>query len=178
MSKSKYYTPELQEFHAGFEYEVLNNGAWEKQVLNEDMIVSPPGSDEDTDQPFTFKSEINRFRVKHLDTQDVLELGFTENVFKGYSDELFGFPIEFSRWKDVPRGVVSEPVLSLQYGSHMNGDRGVSEEHLIFRQFKFGEMLIAFKYYGDRSFNFGTVFKGKIKNKSELKRLLKQLEVI
>ena len=82
MEENKYYTPEINEFYVGFEYEIFEPDdnrvyIWKKQVFNK----------------FTFDSEINTYdgempfyagllektiRVKHLDKQDLTELGFKE----------------------------------------------------------------------------------------------------
>ena len=71
MEKNKYYTPEIEEFCVGFEYETTYlKSVWTKEVLYQ------------MDCGWFFESYINdavetEFRVKCLDEQDILDLGFT-----------------------------------------------------------------------------------------------------
>ena len=72
----KYYTPEIKEFHVGFEYEVRvpEGKLWSKETfhLNKshiDLIKYVNIQDE-----FTHRA----IRVKYLDKKDIEDLGFTE----------------------------------------------------------------------------------------------------
>ena len=68
---SKYYTPEIEEFHIGFEFETcLRNQEgpyWEKQIVEykgwKDKWNIPPG-------------KLSGHRVKYLDQEDIESLGF------------------------------------------------------------------------------------------------------
>lgn len=69
----KYYTPKIEEFHVGFEYEVfedfdsLPEKSWHK------FIYGDPGTnDEDMGCP----SESVKCRVKYLDESDIFILGW------------------------------------------------------------------------------------------------------
>jgi hypothetical protein len=71
--ENKYYTPEIEEFHVGFEYEIIHNSEWIKTKVYEHTI----GGD------FVFEIKNaghwdveNKPRVKYLDKADIAdELG-------------------------------------------------------------------------------------------------------
>ena len=64
--KDKYYTPEIEEFHVGFEYEVnYGKDRWVKEGLHyAPQVVTLP-----------YKN-LENIRVKHLDREDIESLGF------------------------------------------------------------------------------------------------------
>lgn len=66
---NNYYTPEIEEFHVGFEYEILQeNDKWEKEsILHKPEIVTLP------------YMKIELIRVKHLDLEDIESLGFKKH---------------------------------------------------------------------------------------------------
>jgi hypothetical protein len=126
--KDKYYTPEIEEFHVGFEYEVnYGKDKWVKEGLHyAPQVVTLP-----------YKN-LENIRVKHLDREDIEECGAE---------------FQFIESLDCLPPIVSE-------------------------HFQLGEITIIFK---DNNIcihkNYGVLFQGTIKNKSELKRLLKQLGI-
>lgn len=66
MSNEKYYTPEIEEFHVGFEYEALwgienVDGEWLKETFSDKQSTNDL---EDV------------IRVKHLDREDIESFGF------------------------------------------------------------------------------------------------------
>lgn len=67
--KEKYYTPELEEFHVGFEYEVqsIENAHWGKVICSSGFGAF----DDDIND-----LEEERIRVKYLDKADIESLGF------------------------------------------------------------------------------------------------------
>ena len=76
MIEDKYYTPEIEEFHVGFEYESLEIGSqtkFNKDVVTDNHLYG------DYDQS-TLLSELyfhpERARVKYLDKEDIESLGF------------------------------------------------------------------------------------------------------
>lgn len=83
MGENKYYTPEIEEFHVGFEFEEeFKNPNWNK--------LSKPTKDVweyiklklDTSHSISRiigKIKINKVRVKHLDKEDIESLGFKNN---------------------------------------------------------------------------------------------------
>jgi hypothetical protein len=127
MSKeeNKYYTPEIEEFHVGFEYEHRNlpdgeDAEWFPHVFNKHCDAE------------THKNMERR--VKHLDREDIEGCGFEELNEK---DE-YRLKSNDAIWLEIKHGLV------------------------------FIENL------HERD---GNLFKGTIKNKSELKRILKQIGV-
>jgi len=63
---NKYYTPSIEEFHIGFEYEWLDEaGIWIKETSPTE--ITPIGFDEQT----------YGLRVKYLDKEDIESLGLT-----------------------------------------------------------------------------------------------------
>ena len=62
--ESKYYTPEIEEFHVGFEYEYkYNDKGWTQKVYEPHFEVD--------------KIEAEKYcRVKYLDKEDIESLGF------------------------------------------------------------------------------------------------------
>ena len=156
---NKYYTPEIEEFHVGFEYEIKEESGkldsnktnykleWVKQIFTIEELLEY--SFEPQDNYFKIHLEEKQFRVKFLDKQDIESLGFEFDYNYADSPEL-GF-INEVQIKD-----------NLQYMLYYNP--------------------ITNKCRIERIFNCGTgkedyLFNGMIKNKSELIKLLKQLEI-
>jgi len=127
--ENKYYTPKLNEFFDGFEYESLDDIIWKKSVFDfRDLEVV---DDE-------IREEI--IRVKYLNREDIESFGFkydSDNFFEGFFNGLI--------YKIL---LVNENVW------------------IYFRQNVGNEKII------DK-----TSFFGKIKNKSELKKLMVQLGI-
>ncbi len=135
---SKYYTPELEEFHVGFEY---YHATFKDQELSKYIV-------DDSYDFSTLKEEIigEVVRVKYLDREDIESLG--------------GVKI-----KDVHNG------------------KHPSYDCFSFERPKYEWFVVMFNYTD----NWCTIhmenhtedirFYGAIKNKSELKRILKQLGI-
>ena len=67
MSEKKYYTPSIEEFHVGFEYEISYDGeTYQSKVVD------------DSDELHRIKTAIESLwvRVKHLDREDIESLGW------------------------------------------------------------------------------------------------------
>jgi hypothetical protein len=118
MKKNKYYTPEIEEFHVGFEYENYYNDIWHSKEFGESA---------DTLRHLTDYPN----RVKHLDREDIESLGGVHDTGDCYD---FG-----ERWM-------------VSWFSHDGRVEIYDEEN-------------------------ENGFSGTIKNKSELKKLLKQLGI-
>lgn len=152
--ENKYYTPEIEEFYVGFEYEMkerftdgtvktqeeFDNAKWIKSVVD---IGDIPNIHRAL-TGINSQKGISGIRVKYLDREDVKSLGFTDD---GYE-----FTIYCKNYPD-------------RYGE-TNNKRGVNIKAVFSEN---GNFLIS--YYPE------TLFEGTIKNKSELKRLLKQLNI-
>jgi hypothetical protein len=130
--ENKYYTPAIEEFHVGFEYEWKNeDGNWIKE--NSPTEITVEGYDEQT----------YGLKVKYLDKEDIESLGF-----KQITNDCYNLPVkEF-------RGMLDQEVRIL-----------VKDTILIYLAQKLNES------------NTHVLFTGYIKNKSELKIILKQLNI-
>lgn len=133
---SKYYTPEIEEFHVGFEYEcqrIKFNNEFTPDVLTNYTYLHVVQS----------LIDIGAIRVKYLDREDIESFGFD---FKGY-------------WIREEEGSIYHNDL---YGlTYFNGTKTIC----IWERMQQG--LEGENY-----------FRGKIKNKSELGRVLKMVGVI
>lgn len=125
-SEPKYYKPDIEEFHVGFEYERNwhSRGEWKKEVGWQSIHYLMGAID------------AGEIRVKHLDIQDILSLGL-ELV-----DEIDDSEEVTFKWPDNP-----------DWWLNLDGSR---------------------VEIGDID---GLVFCGFVKNKSELKRVIKQVKV-
>lgn len=123
--ENKYYTPDISEFHIGFEYE------WKPKDEDDYGYVKDKYCIQDQFDEMYINNEID-FRVKYLTKEDIESLGFEQQ--------------------------------SLQYQYKKDWYRLISrcEEN---------QYIIEDGRYQDQ------IFVGTIKNKSELKRLLKQLNI-
>lgn len=143
MSENKYYTPKIEEFHEGFEYEVMipEKSLWSKEVfyLNKEHINLVQYVD--IQNEFTK----NKIRVKCLDIEDIESFGFERCI-----------PTEEGWFHTFKNGIS----LQLQY-LNRNDTKGT----IIIEQVMFNEPS-------------PTVFWGIIKNKSELKFILKCIGVL
>lgn len=141
MGKDKYYIPQIEEFHVGFEYETnYLKDDWEKQVLTA----------ENSGYFFeTYKTDaVNvEFRVKFLDREDIESFGFKKS---NLNPSIFTTN-EKRRFSDS-----NEYHLGLNHAG-----TGVS----------------IFWIIGNNPSAFPNIFVGHIKNKSELKRVMKQLNI-
>lgn len=122
----KYYTPELEEFHVGFEYEMRVENEW----FYRNVIPQWDG----------LKSMIkeNSIRVKYLDREDIESFGFKQD--HNHNDVRFGYNDGSARIEHTP---YQNRVQIYQWGREEDTVSGIT-----------------------------------IKNKSELKKLLKQLDIV
>ncbi len=77
---NNFYTPDISEFHVGFEFEYFDNRhkVWRK---SDDFIKSHSDWDTDSleDIKFQLEEEPQRIKVKYLDSEDIKELGWVFN---------------------------------------------------------------------------------------------------
>ena len=72
---TKYYIPDISEFHVGFEYERMNGTDWEKaELTNVDCWGTMARGYENEFEEID--SLIRSVRVKYLDKEDIESLGF------------------------------------------------------------------------------------------------------
>ncbi len=127
--ESKYYQPDISEFHVGFEYENFVSLFDDVEPKWEKMSWGGPSARELP--PFLLKDfEDGKIRVKHLDHEDLESLGFKQGK------------LPYQYFSDLLRIIKLEK--ENLYSINANVD-----DHCLF---------------------YGT-----IKNKSELKRILKQI---
>ncbi len=132
--KNKYYTPKIEEFHVGFEfevyedYDVLPEKSWHKETYPSDTVSQ-------------FYLNEGLLRVKSLDQEDIESLGFE------YSGNNLVFD-RFTSEKETPNGFyyifIHDDIISIESKSKTG-------------------------YFTTDMFN------GTIKNKSELKNILKMI---
>ncbi len=137
MTENKYYVPQIEEFHIGFEYELLKKKSvydkeWRFDIIKRIFDIKTVSNSHDWAR-FNIDLEDKEIRVKYLDQSDIESLGwrFGEICFNDY--KLF-FVI----------------------------DKEDKSENIAIYQESLKRML----------------FTGNIKNKSELKKLHKQLGII
>jgi hypothetical protein len=131
----KYYTPSIEEFRVGFEFEFRHSDYKEKGWIK---YTTPNLNIEEEDCPFScIGYSLEEYRVKYLDQSDIESLGFILNENSN---------------------IYHKDKYTLQYCQSMNNHVEVYSN--IFKE-----------GYNDNLFN------GKVKNKSELKVLLKQLGI-
>lgn len=90
MSDSKYYTPSIEEFHNGFEYEWNYKGeGWKKDSHSFGTSMDENAGDWYEFSPENPKTEV---RVKYLDREDIESFGWIE---KEGLEEPFTFTIQY-----------------------------------------------------------------------------------
>jgi hypothetical protein len=131
----KYYTPSIEEFHIGFEYEALVD--YYKQIY-ETFIVE--NTTDLIQRMETYDSQdMDWIRVKCLDRSDIESFGFIHKQYAGDGTHVLNF--EYEEWYLNFWHNSSNPLVELGRDNYDDG------------------------------------FFGKCKNKSELKRILKQLDI-
>jgi hypothetical protein len=143
MEENKYYTPTIEEFHVGFEFEFLEKGEYIKDTY---MCNSQFGVTFD-DMPELAKLS----RVKHLDREDIESLGWE------YVD-VDSFVMKLSSWDNT----------------NIDSYLGEGSDRLHLSLFS-KENKVHIHNGGSYEGYDGVLLN--IKNKSELKRLLKQLGI-
>jgi hypothetical protein len=144
-----YYTPRATEFHIGFEYE-------------EFCVEWLNGLFEfyDTFEALEHKLFKELIRVKYLDSADILSLGFSnsqEDISFGLQNVKFSIDYIDSCSHKIKVNLLYQPI-----GNRILLSRGYYKQGIIEET---------------DELDFKTMFFGKIKNKSDLKVLLKQLEI-
>ena len=119
---NKYYTPEIEEFHIGFEFEVDYGDKWVQETQRDG---------------FLHNKKLENIRVKYLDKEDIESLGWKHSGGKMLSGAMQYYDINKCR---------------LYYAEH-------HPEYLSINVME------------------TQVFRGRIKNKSELRKLMKQIGI-
>lgn len=149
--ESKYYIPEISEFHYGFECEFCsayqefsNDDNWEKGFFWNKRELNRQGSFDFDLRDLKSTLDYNQWRVKYLDREDIESLGFK------YDNEL-----------KFPQGLHTDKVVEFVKGEYCLST--INNKGILITRYKDGL--------------FDKLFDGNIKNKSELKKLLKQLQI-
>lgn len=145
---SKYYTPSIEEFHVGFECEMRNSGV--KPIIWETHQLTKAQTTQIIRYCDLRGVEESGIRVKYLDKEDIESLGFKFSyTYEGVDD--------YTKLRQDSK----EPYWEDDYYYiHFNpNDKWLEIDN-------------------DQSYDdLVTYFQGTIKNKSELKKLLKQLGI-
>lgn len=131
--ENKYYTPDIEEFHIGFEYELLVNSLYEPLK----------GGIGDTFFSISKELKSKKIRVKYLNREDIESLGWKKRM--GTTAEIY-----YLHWSETVgdhKGIWLE-----RKGNLWTIVNAMTKLHFM-------------QYWGE------------IKNKSELKKLMKQLKI-
>lgn len=172
IDENKYYTPELSEFHEGLEFEVNTKSTGlaivdfskingESLVYESEMIpvwtkcVFQLAYMNDFESPFNFRAVLddNRIRVKYLNGDDIMSLGF-----KIANDE-------GNTYKSLKK----------QRGLSTGDDRILIVQHEVFQTPNEETRINTWVWWKTNRGDEITMFEGSIKNKQEFKKLLKQI---
>lgn len=142
---AEYYVPEKSEFHEGFIFEYreeISSDEWNELEFKQVMFDGEHGLDWFKSSGHKLIPTMEHFRVKHLDHDDIIELGG-----------------------------------ELMHEEHYNHNKLFHlENHSVILNPKNGWCVITVRSK-ERQEDY-TAFVGTIKNKSELRRILKQVGVI
>lgn len=148
----KYYTPVIEEFHVGFEYEEYL-GEWKKT-----QFVLSASKIENSIFDSMYEEGTKLIRVKYLDKEDIESCRWrdlknleSEKSHENTHGDIFGFSVEFI---EVGNLKFYHSKYKLRRSTQTHGLRIVISNDL--------QM---------------DIFNGFIKNKSELKRIMKQLNI-
>jgi hypothetical protein len=128
----KYYTPNIEEFYVGFEYEISNPGGTD---FNKETVHSSRNLIDILHYMDYYEHGAEDVRVKYLDREDIEECGWESLGSGWYSTEFDSRRLRV--WKD--------------------------------------HEIIIHRWYSDEDNE--KIFQGKINNKSELKRIMKQIGI-
>lgn len=155
--ETKYYTPAIEEFHQGFEYEEMNeNGHWNELACTE----------LDSWEILKDKIKSKTIRVKALDREDIESFRW---LFKHFS------PFEGKETSSLQR---------LVFSGSFETRFGLEEFGMIYVPST--SHLLIWRVYDDlqvEAITDGvlvikqTLFAGTIRNKSELKRIMKMINI-
>lgn len=154
----KYYTPTIEEFHVGFEYEAYEAGSgneYNKEEFGNDDLL-------DIKKVYSKGLELGWLRVKHLDREDI------EEFHKKHFEEI---PFKYDNNAEPTPGRTPYECPT----AYLMDDQLHSGELWILYHYSDGMVWI--DYVKDCSSD-GYLFRGFVKNKSELKRILTQIGAI
>jgi hypothetical protein len=158
MEENKFYTPKIEEFHVGFEFEWLYNkdNTWQKSTQE---YVDPGLFDNgDGEHPFEYQLSDVGIRVKYLDKSDIESEGFELKPEKDIILEHDFLNLEvFEPYRKGEYTLIVDKRTNINIGISINDKIRCANPNGTFPQ-----MIL---------------FRGTIKNLSELKVLLSQLDI-
>lgn len=159
MEENKYYTPEITEFHVGFEYEVKGSNniefTWFKTTYENDLVNKTDDNFSINLSRFMYRLNHQTIRVKYLDKEDIESLGFKYHELHNLDYTVKQSILLFNRLIYSERDN-KEIEVKINYNTRNN-------------------WCLIYQSVNDDLDN--TRFSGYIKNKSALKQLLKQLGI-
>ncbi len=130
--ENKYYTPTIEEFHVGFEYEIYEDWdipgrekSWHKQVFGED-------GDNPEQMGYVSDYSLDIIRVKYLDKEDIQSLGW-----EGYDDY---YTHSGGRYKlvietfDTYQSILIESLSGFKYYNYLDSIKNKSELKKLMQQ--------------------------------------------
>lgn len=150
----KYYQPELEEFHVGFEYEIFEDWDIQPEKTWHSQIYGSHGINPEN-MGYVSPNVLKDIRVKYLDEQDIKDLGW----------ELQG---------ETPSPYTGKPLKTFKITKQVGFNTG--SDYYLETTDSNKIMITIFEYssYGGGKEEMSFT----IKNKSELKKLMKQLGII
>jgi hypothetical protein len=168
--KNKYYKPEIEEFHVGFEYEFWVDSENGKDVYEKRIF-------QEYDEPYYHKNGSSTI-VKHLDREDIEDCGFGLGISSWDRNTHEREVIIMEPWKLVSEQTHFELVINEQNVWQIIFGKTIRIVHATLSDEKIGFMIIGEPLRNSKHYmKFDTVFNGAIKNKSEFKRILRQIGV-
>lgn len=158
---NKYYTPDIEDFHVGFEYEEYYNDIWNKEIITIDSYGGNISGGFFHDTLMELKD--NNIRVKYLTKEDIESLGFTvESIF------------ESEYWPSITfKKTFKEDIFTFNYYITFNFKH---DRPYIYTNIDIAtDDIIKTRIKG--VYPKKILFSGGVKNKVELKKLLKQLNI-
>lgn len=163
---NKYYTPNISEFKVGFEYELLipdSENDWFKLTIPD---INSNNNIKDQIDTFIFDYKFflgnegitKKVRVKYLNLEDLLDLGYKQNQLND----------------NDPKDILW---VSKTLSDKTEIEITVSMDTNLVCIKKYIPIFNTILDATCKDWKFETLFKGFIKNKSELKTLLKQLDI-
>ena len=146
-----YYTPELEEFHIGFEYECWVDDKWYRQPLDENDLI------DFRDFNRKLKGLPSEIRVKYLDKEDIESLGFKEGIFEKWGE------ISAAPFMSDGDEIKEKQLFIKQEGKH---------------KYEICAWLTPEMPTISIYWNNSQVYSGECKNKSKLKSILKDVGII
>ena len=150
--KNKYYQPKIEEFHVGFEYEIYEDFDYYTEKTWHKQFYGKNGTNHEN-MDYVHENYLDKIRVKYLDQQDIENLGwehYGKAVCNWYKKEgMFDDGFaSYGKWTK----------LKLLHCSN-------SRIKILAYEHSWGEIETV-------------LFAGECKNKSELKKLMQQLNIL